>query len=268
MHIAALIDEADRCVLAVRGGRDVLVAPMACWSDGDSLWMATPAGSAKVGALRAADDVSIAVRGPDGIVVATGSPRVYAPDQPLALALHGPAITGAMGALALRNPKVVTGYLRDAAKVPARFALPGRAVVRVRLGSDAALVAYPVPRSAVAPALPAVIDPVVRRRLSGRRGLLLAVDRPPGPPQLVPAAWDQSMALVTPPGHDVPDGAAVVAIIDDDPQTSPLDVVGVALRGDVRDGCLVPRRAMWWAGFERQSADVPARPAGGVVIPD
>jgi hypothetical protein len=264
----AVLDANRRCLLAFRGRTGPILAPMAYWSDGEHLWMSTAGTTLKAERLLADDRCAVLVTGDDGASVsALGSARVFRPGDPLGLVLHGPAIAGAMAALAASNASSIGGYVQDAARIPSRFLPHNRVVVRVRLDEVASVAAPAVP-AGVAPALPTVVPADVRRALGGQRRVAVAVDEPGL--RVLPAVWSAGFALTAPDGHALPDGARAAVALDADPEARPTEVVGLSLRGAVADGRLVPERATWWEGFSLATADVPAPSASssGIVLPD
>lgn len=265
----SLLDRRRRCLLAFHGERGPLVAPMAYWSDGEHLWMSTSGSTIKAGRLTEDGRCAVYVPGNDGSgVCAQGTARVFSAGDPLRLALHGPAIAGAMTALAASNASSIAGYVQDAARVPTRFLPQNRVVLRVRL-DEVALVAEPAKPSGVAPALPTVVPSGVRRVLGGVRRVAVAVDEPRL--EVLPAVWSTGYALTPPPGRSFAPGARAAAVIDADGKSRPTEVVGMSLRGSISPrGALEPTRVTWWEGFAMTTADVPppASVGGGIVLPD
>lgn len=265
----AVLDGQHRCLLAVHGRTGPLVSPMAYWWDDQHAWMTTAASAVKIARLRADPRCAVWVPGPEGSGVgASGVARVFDASDPVGLLLHGPAITGAMTALAASNVSAIAGYVQDAARVPSRFRPHNRVVLRVRL-DDAELCREPVAPPGVAPALPTVVPAEVRRVVGGRRRVVVALDTPDL--EVLPAVWGAGFALTPPAGRTLPADAGAAVVVDVDPGERPTTVVGLALRGTITDGgALRPARATWWEGFEIASADVPAptSAASGIVLPD
>jgi hypothetical protein len=239
MTLDARLENATRCLLALEIAGRVKVVPLPCWSDGDSLWTALRGAGPVVGALRAAQ--SFAVSAAD--VLARGSVRIFSPEDPVGLLLHGPVVSMAMSALALRHP----GELRHA------FAL-----LPVRIALDDPWIPGPLPVGpGIAPALPAVVPADIRRRLSGQRQVLV-VTRDAGGVEFFPAAWGAGFAL---DGAAAP-GTELTAVVTDDD-------AGVALSGELTAaGALHPVHAIWWSGGRSGEAPLPAAPRGAVVLPD
>lgn len=270
--------EGSRCVLAAFGERGPVVSPMAFWFDGAALWMSTPADSVKVRALRRRPDCAVYVppaEDQDGApgAVATGTARIFSLADPRGLAFHGAVVSAAMAALAARNAGSVLGYVRNATRIPARFLPQQRVALRVTLSRLRGARPPEVGRG-IAPALPTAVPADVRRLLAGRRRVVVAAQEAD---RLVvaPAVWGAGFALVTPPTLPLPVGVpgAVVVDVDDD---GPTDVAGLALRGLLEAGRLVPERVTWWRGFEVETVPVtgaaPApgagRRVGSVVLPE
>lgn len=265
-----VLDRAARCVLAFRGRRGPVVSPMAFWSDGASLWMATPAQSVKVAALRERPECAIHVPAPGGMgddAVLAGHARIFGVHDPVGLALHGPMISAAMGALASRNAGTILGYVQDVRHVPQRFRPHNRVVVRIRIQSVRAVPPLQ-PGPGVSPALPTVVAPEIRRALAGQRVVTLATQDLDGRVSTGPAVWGAGFALEPGPGMILPDGTPAAVHVGADPEGRPTDVVGLTLAGTVRSGRLELARATWWDGFALRTADVPPAARSSVVLPD
>jgi hypothetical protein len=268
-EIETRLREATRCLLAVRGARGPLLSPMAVWYDGAGLWTTTSAAAVKASVLRRAPACALYVPPADGHpgLVVDGSARVFGLHDPLGTALHAATISAAMTALAARNAGTILGYAQDAARVPTRWAPRNRVVLRIRI-DDARVVAEPDLAPGMAPTLPTVIPPDVRRAVGGSRRVVLAVDGGDGL-TVLPAGWGAGFALVLPAGVEVPPGARVQAVVDHDPQGQPTKVVGLAVHGAVdARGALVPDRYTWWHGFDLATVDAPPPSASGFQLPD
>lgn len=287
-----LLREGRRCMFAFAGARGPHVTPMAFWSDGASLWMATSGSSLKARLLgpdagadgpgehpcavyippvvadggtedAAGDDTGDPRRG----LSIEGRARVFTADDPVGLALHWPFVSAAMGALAVKNAASLAGYARDLPRTPLRW-LPGnRVAIRVRI-ERLRPVGVPVPGPGIAPALPGIVPPDIRRALAGRRDVVVATDGEHGI-AAQPAAMGAGFRLDVGDGPPLVPGAAAVVALDAEPSARPSQVVGLALHGTVGpDGALDARRAVWWEGFDTSGAEIPRRPAGGIVLPD
>lgn len=269
VDVAEVLDRSPRCVLGFAGRRGPLIAPMAFWSDGAALWMSTPAASVKAGALRRRPRCGVYIPLPGGGgagAVASGEARVFGLHDPVGLAVHGPVASAAMTALAARNTGTILGYVQDARHVPARFRPRNRVIVRVAL-DDVRAVAAPAAAAGVAPALPVVIAPAVRRALAGHRTVALATAAPNGDIAVGPVSWGVGFALQGPAGEGpVPAGPAALHL-GADPGSRPTAVVGLSLVGEVGDGRLRPQRATWWEGFSLTTVDLPAA-APALTLPD
>ena len=264
-----VFERSVRCILGFAGRRGPLVSPMAFWADGASLWMSTPAVSVKAAALRARPDCAVYIPPVGGLgegAVARGRARVYGLHDPLGLAVHSAVVSTAMAALAARNAGTILGYVQDATSVPARFRPRNRVAVRISL-SDVTPVRAPEPTAGIAPSLPMVVSPAVRRAVAGERQIALGLQHPDGTVRVTPAVWDAGFALTLPPGQTAPAGATAIAHVGSDPQQRPTQVMGLSLTGDIDNGRLRPKRATWWEGFQLTTVEVPAAPAS-VVLPD
>jgi hypothetical protein len=268
-NLVDVLDLASRCVLAFTGRRGPVISPLAFWSDGAALWASTPAVSVKARALRARPECAVYIPpfggATEGAVIA-GRARVYGLHDPLGLALHGAVVTTAMAALAARNTGTILGYVQDAAAVPTRFRPQHRVAVRIAI-EDLRTVRPPEPAGGVAPALPTQIAPGVRRALSGRRAVTLAVEHPGGSLSIHPVTWDAGFAISAQPGEHLPHGAAAAAYVGTDPQNRPTAVAGLSLAGELVDNRLHASRATWWEGFDLRTVELPAV-ASSITLPD
>lgn len=263
-----MFDRTVRCMLAFSGRRSPVIAPMAFWCDGSGLWMSTPAVSVKARALRKRPRVAVYVPPVGGVgdgAVATGSARVYGLHDPLGLAVHGPVVSAAMAALAARNAGTILGYVQDAHMVPARFRPRNRVALRVLI-DDVTTVPAPQPGEGIAPALPTVVSPDVRRALSGRRVVTLATADADGTVSITPAVWGAGLTL-QPSGQLPPAGTPAAVHVGTDPQNRPTAVIGLSLTGAIAGDRLQPRRATWWEGFALTTVDLPAAPPS-ITLPD
>lgn len=268
-----VLDEQRRCLLAFASPTGPLLAPMAYWSDGEHLWLTTSRSAPKVRRLREDGRCALYVPGAPGGpgVSGTGRVRVFRAGDPVGLLLHGPALTGAMAALAVSNVSSLFGYAQDAALVPTRWAPQNRVALRLTI-DEVELVEPPVAPAGVAPALPSTVPSDVRRALAGRRDVTVAVDRPGL--EVLPASWGAAYRLTAPAGRSFAPGARAAVVVDRDPESRPTTVVGLSLRGEIDgSGALRPARATWWKGFRMSTADVPTPPTSlggpsGIVLPD
>lgn len=264
-----LLTTAPRCVLAFGNGAGPFLAPMAFWSDGGGLWMSTSAATLKVRSLgrRAACAVYVPPLREGGLgLVVRGPARVFGLGDPTGLLLHGPTISAAMTALAVKNAPTLWGYAQDAARIPPRWLPRNRVVLRVAI-DETQPVRPPAVGPGIAPALPSVVPPDVRRVLAGMRRVVVAGDVE-GRLVLAPAVWGGGFALAVPPGFRLPEGRVAVTV-DVDPVHRPTSAVGLTLRGHLDSrGRLDGRRVTWWRGFDMQTLDVPVPHVGAVMLPD
>lgn len=267
---ADALADGDRCVLAAAGSRTPVLTPTVFWSDGASVWMTAPGGSAGVTALRERPDCALWIplpesqggRGGRGAVV-HGRARIFGPEDPVGLAFHGVTISAAMAALAVKQAGAVIGYARDAARAVPRLALRLQVVLRVAV-ERSRMEARPASAPGVAPALPVVVPADVRRALAGERRVVVAAQRHEGL-VMFPALWSAGFALEPPPAPDELGPAAVA--VDTPPRRRPTEAVGLVLSGTLTErGALEAAEGTWWRGFESASAPVPA--AAGVTLPD
>lgn len=259
------LGRSSRCLLACRGRSGLLLAPMACWYDGEGVWMTTAASSVKARLLsRDPGCALMAAAGGGDTVVAHGRARVYGPTDPVGLAVHAPAVAVAMSVLAARDPGGSAGHVRDAPLVPVWWALGRRVALRVAIES-AHRVPAPPAGAGVAPALPPEVPPDVRRAVSGRRRVGIGWVRPGGGLGLAPAVWGAGFSLTT--LEPLPPGAPVTAVPDTDLSRGPAPACGLSVRGVVADGAMRPEGVTWWRGLRARSATVHPV-AGGVELPD
>lgn len=267
-----LLDEGRRAVLAWPGPTGPRVAPMAYWWDGRSAWMSTAGDTLKATELAQRSRCAMLIEpeeDDDGRAAMTvqGRARVFRPDDLRTAATHGGVVTAAMLALALTQAPSMVGYVADAPKVPRRWRPRSRVALRVRAASR-----MPVPRPlegrGIAPALPPEVPPEIRRLLAGRRRVALAAQLADDHVIVLPAVWGAGFTLTLPLESEIADGTRVAVALDHDPRFRPTDVAGLVLHGAVRGGRLEPRRATWWRGFERGTADVRSSGPAPIVIPD
>lgn len=263
-----LLDRASRCLLAVDGPDGPLLAPMAFWFDGAGLWMLTSRSPVEAAVLRRAPACVVYVsplqEGASAMVV-RGRVRVFGPGDPLGLLLHAPTISAAMTALAARDVGSVVGYVQDAVRVPPRWSPGRRAVLRLAV-EELEDIDPPAVGPGVAPALPTVVPPGVRRALAGCRRVAVAF-RDGDALEVTPAVWSGGYELTTPPDVRIPEGAPAVAAVDAAPHAA--HGAEVAVHGQVRAGPrLQPEQATWWDGVTVTTAPVPAPTPGGIDLPD
>jgi hypothetical protein len=297
-----LLRTAPRCVLAFVGERGPLLSPMAFWSDGAALWMVTSASSVKarrLGARRRGDEArcgvwipptdqpgaldDAGVGGEDGGgargLVISGRARVFSLDDPVGLATHWATLSAAIAALSVKNAASMAGYALDLPWIPTRWLPTNRVVVRLRMERLRPR-ALPAVGPGIAPALPNVVPPDIRRVLAGQRHVVFAAGNDEDDLYVAPAVWGAGFALDF--GDDrlpVAPGTPSVVAVDADPRSRPSQVMGMAVHGRIvgpdpsrpraRGGPrLDAERATWWRGFDVSGAQILARPAGGIVLPD
>lgn len=289
-----VLRDGRRCMLAFAGERGrPLLTPMAYWSDGASLWMATSASSVKARRLGPSgespcavyipplpadtpagqNDTPVGAEGSGGVdtptgsrgLVIDGSARVFTLDDPVGLVTHWPVISTALAALAVKNASSLTGYALDLPRTQLRWLPTNRVAIRVRMKRLRA-VDEPTPGVGIAPALPGVVPSDIRRALSGQRKVVVAVDESGGM-RIHPAVWGAGFTLDFGTA-EVATGQRAVVVLDADEMGRPTAVMGLALHGTIEGQKLVPERATWWHGFDLSGAQIPSRPAGGIVLPD
>lgn len=266
MDAAAILDESPRCLLAVRGRREPIISPTAHWFDGSGVWLTTAADAGKVAALRRDPECAVTVPATDDEpgVAAAGRARVFMPAEPVRFALHAPAISAAMSALAARHPGALWHETTTPSRLAAHWPPHQRVVVRVIL--DALDTVHPLPREpGVSPPLPTALPTDVRRRLGGRRAVMVVWDQPPL--RVVPAAWAGGFALAFAGlGSLRPRlGDRVAVAVGSAAGTSTM-ACGAVLHGELGDGdVLAADRVTWWRGFEVHRSDLPEASTGGLV---
>ena len=268
-HLPDVLDRSVRCVMGFAGRRGPLLSPLAFWSDGAQLWMTTPAASVKARVLRARPSCSVYVPPPGGVgtgAVVSGEVKIYGLHNPLSLAVHGPVVSAAMGALASRNAGTILGYVQDARHVPDRFRPHNRVALRLRV-DRVDEVEVPTPGVGVAPALPAVVAPDVRRALAAARQVCVATQAPDGSIDVSPAVWGAGFQLTFPHGWEPQVESDAAIHVGSDPAGRPTAVVGLSLNGHLAQGRFTPRRATWWEGFRLRTVEIPAA-SGALQLPD
>lgn len=263
-----LLERADRCLLAVDGRSGPRLSPMAFWSDGDGLWMLTSRSAVPPAVLRRAPGCVAYVPplddGEPGAVV-RGRARVFGPGDPVGLALHAPTISAAMTALAARSPGSILDYVQDAVRVPPRWSPGNRVVLRLAVDGVAGIDPPPV-GPGVAPPLPTVVPPDVRRAVAGIRAVVVAFGEGEGL-QVSPTVWSAGYRLVTPPQVRVAEGVRAVVAVG--LGSGPTAGTGAAVHGRVGpDQRMEPDEATWWRGMEVTTASVTAPTPGGIDLPD
>lgn len=266
-----LLARASHCQLAYGVSDGVAMTPMAYWSDGGGLWMTSSRRAAKIAALRRDGRCAVWIAPPDpsepGVAV-DGRARVYDLSDPVGVALHWPAISGALAGLALRHRSALTGYVQDLPGLPSAWLPHNRVLLRVRIDAARGRLA-PQRVEGVGPLLPPVLPSGVRRALTGVRRVTLATldaDRI----VVRPAVWGTDFRLdVSATAIPAPDTPACV-VADSAPSARPSAKTGVLLRGTLGpDLRLHPTRAVWWEGFSLDAAPVDlADRSSAIVLPD
>lgn len=267
-EIDEVLRRAGRCLLVTRGSQGPDLVPTAFWFDGEALWFLVVADSTQRSALRAEPDCGAYVPPfePAGAAALVhGRARAYAVDDPVALVLHGPVISTALAALAVKQTSAALGARRQRPGLPTPADLAGRVVLRLPIG-DAALVDLPEVGPGLAPALPTVVPADVRRALAGRRSVVVAVQG--DALRFGPGVWSPDYALGTVPDSLARTRAPAAICVDADETERLAGPVSLTLHGRLDDGRLVPTRAVWWRGRARKSAEIPTEAPGSIELPD
>lgn len=257
MTVDPKLAEATRCLVALRTAQDgPRLVSLPCWSDGEALWLTLAGSDPVVEALRDAPTCAVLIGDLGAGLAAAGLARIFGADDPLGLLVHGPVITLAMAAIAIRHPREVARAWLSLREI--------RPPVAVRLAlSEFRTVEAAPPRPGIAPALPAVVPADVRRRLSGLRDVVVVGEGAAGL-RVGRATWSAGLVLA----GDLPvsPGAAIAVAVE---AGSRQGAIGVALSGelDVR-GALQPTRASWWNGSRSGTAPLSTPPRGAVTLPD
>lgn len=240
--------------------RPPVVTPVAFWFDGAGLWCTVPADGPEVAALDrdpvCAVHVPPLVDGGVGAVV-TGRARVFSVRDPRGLLLHAPTLLTALTALGLRSAGRVAGRVTAGLRSPARALPEGRVAVRVRVERLRGARAL-TPPVGIAPPLPPVVPPDVRRLVAGERQVLVAVTAADGLSVQL-AVWGPGLALTPPPGSVLPATGSATVVVQGGQDA------GIALEGILADGRLQPERARWWSARSHGAAEVAAPGAGGAL---
>lgn len=264
-----LLTTASRGVLAVRTDDGPSAAPVWFWFDGERLWAVANTARLGVAPSRRGPDCAVYVppeAGQRGLLV-RGRGRVFGWSEPLGTLLHAPTIWAALGALAARRLDRVAGYAQDAARIPPEWLLEERVVLRVALDA-CETVAHPRPDSGLTPRLPPAVPAEVRRRVAGRRDVVVAVE---GDDQVTatPAVWGPAFALTTAGGDTVAAGRRMAVLVEALSDGRPSRAAGLTLLGRSDDsGRLSPEEAVWWHGFDWGRVDAREPSEGGVELPD
>jgi len=247
--------------------RPPVVTPVAFWFDGAGLWCTVPGDGLEVAALDRdpACAVHVPPLEPGGVgAVVAGRSRVFSLRDPRGLLLHSPTLLTALAALGLRSVARVADRAAAGLRSPARALPEGRVAVRVRVEHVVAARAL-TPAAGIAPPIPTVVPPDVRRLLAGRREVIVATSAADGL-SVQPAVWGPGLALTPAPGSPLAmTGAATVSVQGDDD-------AGIALEGVLAGGRLRPERVRWWSARSHGAAEVPASGAAGalgsITLPD
>lgn len=265
-----LLSRSTRAFLGTIGHDGPDLTPTAFWHDGEALW--TIVAVRDVPAAAGSRTIDCAAYVPpmtvhEGGVVVHGRARVHSLDDPLGLALHAATISAAMTALAAHNAAALAGSVRDAALAPHRWWPRHRCVLRLVVEQRRA-VDPPDIGAGVAPPLPTVVPPDVRRALGGKRRVVVATDDEVGL-QVTPAVWSAGYALRTPPTYALPAGVRAAVTVDPGEPRRSGQPVGLVLHGRVgEDRRLEPERVVAWHGSHTVREAV-SRPApGGIALPD
>lgn len=240
--------------------RPPVVAPVAFWFDGANLWCTVPADGPAVAALDRDPACSAHVppleAGGVGAVV-TGQARVFSLRDPRGLLLHAPTLLTALAALGVGSAGRVAGRVTAGLRSPSRALPEGRVAVRVRVEGVRGVRAL-TPPPGIAPPLPPVVPPDVRRLVAGARQVLVAAAVADGL-SLQPAVWGAGLALTPPPGAALPAAGAATVVVQGDSDA------GIALEGVLAGGRLRPERAHWWSARSHGAAEVDADGTGGAL---
>lgn len=278
-----LLATGSRCVLAVRGAEGPVAFPVPFWFDGTHLWTVVKASRLRRGPSRhglqcavyvppsdatASDATSgdqDALYGRTGLL-ASGRARVFGLSEPLGALLHAPTISAALTALAARQLDRVAGYAQEATRRPPAWFREERAVLRLTVEESEAL-AHPRPEGGLTPRLPPAVPAEVRRRLTTRRQVVVAVDEEGLAAS--PGVWGSDFALGTTREVGLSPGRRVAVVVEAEHGTRPAHSTGLTLSGRLDDGGrLRPDEALWWDGLEWGHAEVTGPPEGGIELPD
>lgn len=253
---------------AASGGvaRPPVAVAIATWYDGVEVWCTLPGDGPEVAALDRAPAcvLHVAPDAPEGIgarVRATA--RVFSLRDPLGLLLHAPTLLAALTALGVRAAPQVVDRALDGLRSPSRALPEGRVAVRLRVDAVDAVRAL-TPASGIAPPVPTVVPPDVRRLVVGRRQVVLAVGGP-GALAVQPMVWGPGFALTPAPGAALPDEGPATLVVQGD------DGAGVALEGVLDGGRLRAERARWWSSRSHGAAEIPSGAGGAlgsITLPD
>lgn len=276
------LERGNRCLLVAAGpprpggpaprsarppARPPVVSPVAYWFDGTNLWCTVPADGPAVAALDrnpvCAAHVPPLDAGGVGAVL-TGRARVFSLQDPRGLLLHAPTLLTALTALGLGSAGRVAGRISTGLRSPARALPEGRVAVRVRVDGVRGVRAL-TPPPGIAPPLPPVVPPDVRRLVAGERQVVVAATAADGL-SLQPAVWGAGLALTPSPGGALPTTGAATVVVQGDQDS------GIALEGVLAGGRLRPERAHWWSDRSHGAAEVATDGAGGalgsITLPD
>ncbi|HUH06405.1 MAG TPA: hypothetical protein VML96_01230, partial [Egibacteraceae bacterium] len=203
---------------------------------------------------------------------AEGMARLYEAGDAVTAAVHGPSIAAALAALAVKHAPELIARARSALLDPPAGFGPLPVVIRVGLERNA-FEAPPDAAPGLAPALPIMIPPAVRRALSGQRRVAVATQQA-GHLRIGPALWSDDFRLALPTWRQLAAGepAAVIAQSAHSEDGAAADwatTAALALEGPIGErGELRPARGTWWLGSRHGDIDLSAASDDGVTIPD
>lgn len=279
----ALLATGSRCVLAVRGTEGLVASPVPFWFDGTHLWAVANASRLRLHPGHDEPECAVYVPPSDASpseatsgdqdahgshtgLLAYGRARVFGLSEPLGALLHAPTISAALTVLASRQLDRVADYAQEATRMPPAWFREERTVLRLTV-EDSHSVAHPHPKSGLTPRLPPAVPAEVRRRLTGRRQVVVAVDE--SGLAASPGVWGADFALSTVRELALSAGRRAAVVVEAEQATRPAHATGLTLSGRLDGGGrLQPDEALWWNGLEWGHAEVTGPAEGGIELPD
>lgn len=278
-----LLTTGSRGVLAVRGAEGPVAFPVPFWFDGTHLWAVVSASRLRLRPGHHEPECAVYVppsdtTGPDATsgdqgdpheppgLLASGHGRVFGLSEPVGALIHAPTISAALTALAARQLDRVAGYAQEATRLPPAWFREERVVLRLTVEESETL-AHPREEAGLTPRLPPAVPAEVRRRLAGRREVVVAVDEEGLAAS--PGLWGPGFALRAVREATLRPGRRAAVVVEAEPGTGPERATGLTLSGRLDDGArLQPDQAVWWHGLEWGHAEVAGPPEGGIELPD
>lgn len=265
------LEAASLAYVAIDTRRGPLVTPVLYGIAGRSTWFLTNRHSLKTKMLRRDGRVAWVVRGVDGSAAMTGSARLISPLHPSEIAAAVPRafdVQSAIVSWARRNPRQISGFLRDSLINPMRVLPIDQVFVELRPDTTS-FVQFGDPLDVgrnTAPKRLRMSVPWQQRPLLSSTTGILGMRTGEGLLAL-PVQWDARRGIATlpaGPGADEFIGDVPVCLAFNEPvRVHPTEQRGVVLRGNARFVAggtaleIKTSRITYWDGFHTSSVALP-----------